>query len=242
MPSPFSPLRERLLRAGVSRRHAQRYLQELRDHLEDIEAEERLHGSCGDTSQTRARLGSDEALAEAMIGRREFRAWSAKAPFAVYLVAPSVFLVALTAAAMAGVVLTCTWLRQTAGGLGLPPWTTPLTRSVVLLSNVFTPVLLGWGLTAAAIRQRSRPVWPGLGLLALATVSSALQVDVTLPSAITHGEINLASPGGYPGRFVRDLILVLTPYACLSIWLAARGRLDGAYVGSNTSLGRHDEH
>ena len=40
METLFDELRERLLRAGVMRRHVRRYLAELTDHLADLKAEE----------------------------------------------------------------------------------------------------------------------------------------------------------------------------------------------------------
>ena len=124
MPSPFDALRERLLRAGVSPKQAHRYLQELRAHMDDILAEDRGNGVAADMARARARLGGDDALAAAMLARPEFRAWSAKAPFLAYLVAPCVGLLALITIAMAAVAVTCTWLRRTTGTPGLPPWTT----------------------------------------------------------------------------------------------------------------------
>jgi hypothetical protein len=215
MQSLFDPLWERLLRGGVGRRHARRYVAELRDHLEDLIAEERRKGSKLMDAETRAqeRLGSPEMLAGAMIARRELRAWSARAPVATWLIAPSMGLVLCTALAMAGVVATSKWITSADG--------------VVMFSNVVLPVLLGWALAATAARQRAAPVWPVVGLIVLAALGAALQVQVTLPSAGAHGEIGLASSfasvsdwAGYWGRLALNLALTLTPYAGLSLWRA----------------------
>ena len=67
-----------------------------------------------------------------------------------------------------------------------------------------------------------------LGLIALAALGAALQVDVTLPLGGAPGEINLRpefggsplGPSGYWGRFVLDLATTTTPYALLSLWRA----------------------
>ena len=232
MLSPFDALSERLLGDGVEPRYVRRYVAELKDHLDDLIAEERRKGSkpMDAEKQAHARLGSTETLAEAMVARREFRTWSAKAPAVTYLIAPSLGLVVCTALAVASLVLTVTWLRR-AGGI---PSETPLTRDlaagVVVFSNTVLPVLLGWALGATAIRQRSAPLWPVFGMVVLAVIGAAVQVGVTLPSASAHGEIGLSGSFGpsladwasFAGRLARNLVLTLAAYAGLRLWFATR--------------------
>jgi hypothetical protein len=228
----FDPLRERLLRAGIGSAHAGRYVAELRDHLDDLVAEEQRAGrSAGDAySHAMRRLGDADALAESMIARREFQTWSARAPLAAYVVAPPVILTLATALWVACLVAACTWLRHTTGEpSGLPAWTAPAADGAARFSNATLSVLLGWALGASAIRRRAPALWPMLGLIALAALGAALQVDVTLPLGSAPGEINLrpefgGSPfglSGYWGRFVLDLVATTTPYALLSLWRAA---------------------
>jgi hypothetical protein len=94
MPKPFNELRERLLRAGVAPRHVRRYLTELADHLADLRVEEEGAGRGRAEAESAAliRLGSTDNLAKAMIGQRQFQAWSARAPWAVFGLAPLLFL------------------------------------------------------------------------------------------------------------------------------------------------------
>ncbi|HEY1752423.1 MAG TPA: hypothetical protein VGG29_14280 [Caulobacteraceae bacterium] len=217
MQSLFDGLSEQLLRGGVGRRHARRYVAELRDHLDDLIAEEREAGGGAGGLEARAlaRLGSAEALAGAMIARRELKAWSASAPVAAWLVAPSLALAGGAALAMAGVVAASTWIGSADG--------------VVMFSNAVLPVGLGWALVALAVRQRSAPVWPIAGLVVLAAAGAALQVEVSLPSAAAHGEIDLAPtlaslPGlaGFAERVALNLALTLAPYIGLSLRRAAQ--------------------
>jgi hypothetical protein len=228
----FDPLRERLLRAGIGSAHAGRYIAELRDHLDDLVAEEQRAGRSARDAYSHAmqRLGDADALAESMIVRREFQAWSARAPVAAYVVAPPVILTLATAVWVVGLVAACTWLRHTTGEPSdLPAWTVPAADGAARFSNATLSVLLGWALAATAIRQRAPVLWPMLGLIALATLGAALQVDVTLPAGGAPGEINLrpefsGSPlglSGYWGRFVLDLAATATPFALLSLWRAA---------------------
>src|SRR5215470_20178193 len=90
MPKPFDELRERLLRAGVAPRHVRRYLAELADHLADLTNEE-LHAGRGRADADSAalvRLGTMEELAQAMISRRDCQSWCARAPWAMFSLAP----------------------------------------------------------------------------------------------------------------------------------------------------------
>jgi len=232
MQTSFEPLMEALLRGGVARRPARRYLAELQDHLDDLIAEERRAGADEPAARTRAlaRLGDIDALAGAMIGRKEFRAWGDRVPLLIYVISPSLALVAATTAAMAAIVLKATWLSRAGGRpTDLPAWLHTLAADVVLASNSLLAVVLGWALGAMAIRQRSASRWPILGMIVLAAVGAALQVDVTLPSSTAHGEIGIASSFrafsdwiGYGGRLSLNLALTLTPYVLIDRWRAGR--------------------
>jgi hypothetical protein len=223
MPKPFDPLWERLLRGGVGRRQARRYHAELSDHLEDLIAEERrTAGAAEARSRALARLGSTDALAGAMISRREFRAWSARAPVAAYLIAPSAALAIGGALAMAGVVITCTALRSVGGAAAdLPAWLKPAADGAVFFTGSILPVVLGWALSATAIRQRSSPLLPILGIVLLAAIGAGMHLGVTLPSPHGHGEINIMlslgptlSDWAQTARHLTlNLVLMLTPYA-----------------------------
>jgi hypothetical protein len=227
----FDPLWERLLEGGVRRRAARRYLTELREHLDDLIANERRAVGDPQDAETRAlsRLGSFEMLAEAMIERRELQTWSRKAPFAAYLIAPSVALAAGTALAVVGVVLTVKGFQGGANAAGqLPDWLEQVASAVVVLSHTLLPIVLAWALGAMAFRQRSPWLWPVGGIVLLVVLGTAVQVGLTLPSPTTHGEVSIRSGfGASPGEFVAfagRLGLALLPYATLRLWGAARDR------------------
>ena len=237
MPASFDLLRERLLQGGVRPRHARRYLAELKDHLEDLVAEERqgARGEGDARSRALARLGSVDALAGAMIARRELRAWSSKAPAVAYLITPSLALALGIMRAVATVVTTCIWLRGSARvPSDLPGWTRPLAESATFFGNGVLPVLLGWGLAAAAIRQRTHPLWPILGIVILAVVGAVLQVHLTLPSASGRGEVSFVTGGetfawwvSATGRAALTLVLAMTPYAGLRLLRSAQAGGEG---------------
>jgi hypothetical protein len=234
MPKEFDLLRERLLRAGIGATQADRYVAELKDHLDDLRAEEQRAGWSPNDAAARAmrRLGYVDALAEAMIARREFRAWSARAPAAAYVVTPSVILAVATVLWLAALVGLCGWLRGHAawGPADWPARIRPFADGAAWFSNTLLSILLGWGLAANAIRQRAPLTWPMLGLIVLAAVGAALQVGITLPAGGAPGEIDLGSgPGGSPfglagywGRFAFNLAATATPFAVFHLWRERR--------------------
>jgi len=234
MPKEFDLLRERLLRAGIGAAQAGRYIAELKDHLDDLRAEEQQAGWSPNDADARAmrRLGYVDALAEAMIARREFRAWSARAPAAVYVVAPSVILAVATALWLALLVGACTWLKGHAawGPADWPTRIAPFADGAAWFNNTALSVVLGWGLAASAIRQRAPLKWPMLGLVVLAAAGAALQVGVTLPVGAARGEIELGSgPGGSPfglsgygARFAFNFAATATPYVLARLWRTRR--------------------
>jgi hypothetical protein len=223
----FDPLWRRLLEGGVRRRPARRYLAELKDHLDDLIAEERRAMSDPREAETRAlcRLGSFEMLADAMIERREFQAWSRKAPVAAYLIAPALGMAAVTALTVMGVVTTVKQVQGAWGAGASPQWLGEFATGMMFFSHAILPVLLAWALGAAAFRNRSPSLWPACGIVALAALSSVLHPILTLPTATTHGEV-VVSPDGI-GAFAVLLAVAALPYAALLFWRAARERQTG---------------
>jgi hypothetical protein len=153
----FDELRERLLRAGVAPRHVRRYLAELGDHLADLRAEEVAAGRSGAEAEGAAiaRLGGMEELARAMTERREFQAWCARAPWAVFGVGP-----VLVVAAAWGVTLLILWVGWR---IFLPGAETPFGRAPSGLANAYfqanqllyyiAPILVGWGRRGGRLRD-----------------------------------------------------------------------------------------
>ena len=197
MPASFDPLWRQLLEGGVRRRPARRYLAELKDHLDDLIAEERRAMSDPREAETRAlcRLGSFEMLADAMIERREFQTWGRKAPVAAYLVAPAVALAAVTVLTVVGVVMTVKQVHGAAGAGALPQWLGEFATGMMFFSHAILPVLLAWALGVGAFRNRSPLLWPACGIVALAALGSAFHVTLALPSGTTRGEVSLSADG-----------------------------------------------
>src|SRR5262245_66268641 len=83
MPSrEFDGLRLELLRGGVSPVYVERTILELGEHYEDLERDALGAGLSGDEAAQCARklLGSEQAIAAAVLGRPELLSWSRRWP------------------------------------------------------------------------------------------------------------------------------------------------------------------
>lgn len=233
MQKQFAELRERLLRAGVAPRHVRRYLRELADHLADLRAEEERTGRVGRDAEAAAleRLGRVEELAQAMIAKRELRAWSARAPRAVF----GVGAVACLAAAYA-VACTILWTGWRMFLPGAPTPFMPIDGAAVIYFGVgrmlywSAPVLVGWSMCALAARQRMKAKWPAVGMAAAALIAALVQVHARRPDSNGGwGQVSLGvTAGPTAGALLAQLVyaavlftVALLPYA---LWLLRRAR------------------
>jgi hypothetical protein len=182
MAKPFHELRERLLRAGVAPRHVQRYLNELTDHLADLRTEEQRAGRSQADVESAAlnRLGTMDELARAMIERRDLQAWSVRAPWATFAVAPIVLLAAAYFIAL--------FILWSGWKIFLPETTSPFVAvdgismiyfGVGRLLYLSAPFLIGWGIALVAARQRLSLLWPTIGLVVIAWIGGTAQVHAS---------------------------------------------------------------
>jgi hypothetical protein len=182
MAKPFHELRERLLRAGVAPRHVQRYLNELTDHLADLRTEEQRAGRSPADAESAAlnRLGVMDELARAMIERGDVQAWSVRAPWATFGLAPIILLAAAYFIAL--------FILWSGWKLFLPGMDSPFVRVDGFSMFYFAvgrwiyygaPILIGWGIGLLAARQRLRPLWPTVALVVIAWIGGTAQVHAS---------------------------------------------------------------
>lgn len=213
MLKPFHELRERLLRAGVAPRHVRRYLGELTDHLADLCVEEVHAGrSAADAeSAALARLGNMDNLARALIEQRKFQSWCARAPWAMFSLAPAFVLAAAWVIAL--------FILWSGWNIFLPGAVTPFGSDRVHgFANLYfqvgrsiylsAPILVGWGVGLVAIRQRLKAIWPLIGLTLIALMGGTGQVYAYSP--VAPGNLAHVSMG-----FALDPIVQGIPYGLL---------------------------
>lgn len=216
-------LREHLLRGGIAPAQVGRYLSELRDHLDDLVAEQDEAGVAGAAAEQQAleRLGAPEILGQAMLARRDALSWSARAPVAAYVGAPLVGLAVFAALAMVALVAIC---KMSSFGLTLheplPAWVDPFEAAATQAVNSAAPVLAAWLLGREADRRRARPLWPLIGIVLLAA-SPLARLTLSPPAVMgAHGELDVAfdlftRPGSVLTHVAINLAAMATPYLVL---------------------------
>lgn len=224
-------LRERLLSGGVAPARVERYLSELKDHLDDLVAEQDETAVPRAVAEHQAfeRLGAPETLSRAMLARRDALSWSARAPIAAYVGAPLIGLAVFSALAMIALVVIC---KMSSAGLDLhqplPAWVDPFAATATQAVNSAAPVLMAWLLGLEADRRRARPLWPLIGIAVLAA-SPLARLTVSPPAVIgARGELDvafdlLARPGFVLTHVAINLAAMATPYLVLqhrrTLWL-----------------------
>jgi hypothetical protein len=160
----FDDLREKLLLGGIAPRHVRRYLKELNEHLEDLTREQREAGYGGEDAalRARARLGSDEELASAMLAQKGFRSIAARAPWAVFLFLPPVAAAAIGILFIGSLVLIGKQIGfpESMTASLAPQWFQILANSLVLCANLAVMPLTAVLFVAIAHRQRLPLFWP----------------------------------------------------------------------------------
>ena len=237
--SRFDELRERLLHAGIAPRHVRRYVAELRDHFDDLVREETANGASRNAAETkaRARLGSDNDLAETMLARPDLRSLMARYPWAVFGVGPAVLLLASLAGAVAiegGVI-------NLASAVLHHPTATQRERFVFAiavwntLATYVAPFAIAAALCIAGQRQRMPAAWIFAGI-AIACVLGGFQ-EMHFSDDGHHGELSAGSAllPPFPMKlFVGGLYrAAVTGAAAAAIyWFAVRRQNSG-----NTTIG-----
>ena len=237
MPKQFHDLREHLLRAGVAPRHVRRYLAELGDHLADLRAEEAHAGrSTADAeSAALARLGSMDDLAKAMIDQRQFQSWCARAPWAIFGLAPLL----LCAAYLAAILILWSLWRIFLPGADTPfghPNYGPIygVQNVCFQADKFfyfgAPIIIGWGVAVIAARQRMKTLWLIVGFVLVAVIGATNHVQASrtsVPGGFGHIRMDFAlgaSVQDLYGRLVYALVLFSITTLPYLIWRLQQAR------------------
>jgi hypothetical protein len=201
----FDELRERLLQAGIAPRYVRRYLSELADHLADMRAEEERSGRSRAEAECTAliRLGGIDELARAVIDQAQFRSWSARAPWAMFGLAPLLLLASSYVVAL--------FILWSGWKMFLPSADTPFVRihGFAILYFGFgklvyfgAPILIGWGVGLIAARQRFKEAWPIVGLVLIALTGGTTQVHASrtaVPAGFGHISMNFTLGPTVPG-------------------------------------------
>ena len=217
MPTPnFNALRERLLRAGIAPRHVRRYVRELRDHFEDIVAEEISLGKSERDAKSAAtlRLGDEETLAAELLKSPELKSLAARFPLLMFGLGPVLMLSIVVIAALLIEGGFLFWHKSIVeGAIGGPASLSQIEpgwiKSLAFLWNgaatYALPVLILALLCAIGFRQRSEPKWILLGLIVISVFGGFHQLDMSWSDGTGPSELSLGF--GLAPPFPQEMIL-----------------------------------
>jgi hypothetical protein len=202
----FDELRERLLRAGIAPRHVRRYIAELRDHFDDLVREETANGLPRDAAESaaRARIGSDDTLAQIMLARPELRSLTSRYPWAVFGLGPIVMLALSIVVALQIEVWLLDLTSYVAGTLmGIQP-SLATARRVTMAFTVYNALAVyGAPLAFAALlywvgsRHRTPKAWMVTGV-AIVCVLGGFQNLIFYDTGASHGGVLLVQSAFIP--------------------------------------------
>jgi hypothetical protein len=208
----FYALRERLLRAGIAPRHVRRYIAELSNHFEDLANEERAKGRPLDDAEAvaRTRLGSDEALAAALLAKPGLRSVTARVPWLVFGFGPPVILFAAAVAALFAQIAFLEWQDILESHITPPRWIQML---VVMWNGLVTyalPLAVIGIVVAVGQRQRLSARWIAFGVVVACVLGGFFEVIMGWPDAeIARIPARLA--GEMPGQGIAYFSLEFDP-------------------------------
>ncbi len=224
---PFSALRERLLRAGVSPRGVRRVVGELEDHLVDVTKELESRGVPAQEarSQALARLGSEDVLVASILAKPELRSWAHRWPVVVFGLLP---LPAFAASFIASIVAVAAAAHFVKFGHSTGwQW---VSQCFSLWNLRLLPTVMAALCAYTAWRRRVPVLWPAVGILTVGVIGSLTNVGVQWPTATSRGALS-AGIGFGTAHLVRPLlraastvgIALLVYCAC---WLSNRRELE----------------
>lgn len=204
----FENLRERLLRAGIAPHHVSRYLGELRDHFDDLVREEIAQGNERSVAEglAQSRLGDESVLAETMLERPEMRSFTARYPWATFVVGPIAMLIGALAASLLieGAVLSViSQFYRNTSHQPPPEWFMASVGIWNSLPSIVAPIAIAGLMCFVGLRQRMSMQWILLGA-AIACILGGFQ-QLTFSDNGYHGELSFGS--GLLPPFPRELMV-----------------------------------
>lgn len=196
---PFEALKEKLLKGGIAPRRVRRYLGELDDHLAELTQAELAAGTPPGEAAARARtlLGSDSELAAAWLAQPLVKSLTARAPWAVFILAPPfVLLMAFLVPTLSLVLIGRSFGFVGPHHIDAPHWFRQATAILTIAINLLLPGLLAVLLTSIAVRQRLSATWPLIGITLIALMG--MQTHVSFPA---------------PGQSSGSIMLGMLPFA-----------------------------
>jgi hypothetical protein len=230
---PFSALRERLLRAGVSPRGVRRVIGELEDHFADILRELEAQGVPAKEarSQAFARLGAEDVLAASILAKSELMSWAHRRPAVAFALLPvpafaASFVVSIVVLAAAGHCAHAWFHVQIVRSAGLQLVSRCFSLWILWLLPTAMATLCGY----AAWRRRVTLLWPAVGILIVGLFGALTSFGVQWATATSRGALT-AGIGFGTAHAMRPLLRAASTIGIALLvycggWLAHRREIE----------------
>lgn len=189
----FGRLRVRLLKGGVAPKYVKRMLQEMRQHLEELQGVEQANGASEAEARAEAfrRLGDEDQLVSETLGRQELQALSRRYPKSAFIVLPVLvyFLIALfsLSVALGGVMeLFNIELRE-----NWPSWHVYYSKIHMFFMEYLLAPGLALFVAVTAVRRNVQMLWPTLGILLVCFFGLGFDTNISVPDERGRGGIDL---------------------------------------------------
>ena len=181
----FNRLKIRLLKGGVAPKFAQRTVQELQVHLEDLVKQEQQNGS--KLSEARAlafnALGDEDALVSETLTRKELMSWSRRYTKSFYLVVPLVCYFFLMACFLYFGIGSLSEIAKLDSDADLQNVLIFIARATLFCIEYLIAPVLALAFTYVAIRRNVHMLWPLIGILILSFFGSGFETVLREPLA-----------------------------------------------------------
>lgn len=178
-------LRRRLLQEGVKPPCVRRTLQELDDHYQDLYSQAVADGMSVEQAAEFAtvQVGDPWVIAEEILSRPELKSWDRRFPKAFFVAGPVlvyVSVITLLTLLIVGL-LVLTKSHFSAAGAAIPVWFQTLVDATMFFMKYIFGQVLSIILFLYAYHRRASFLWPCMGIIVLAMVSSGFTGNFVWP-------------------------------------------------------------
>jgi hypothetical protein len=196
----FESIAEKLLEGGVLPRHVRRYIGELEDHFAELTAQLERSGLDKREAElrARARLGDETELVSAMLELPNLRAWSARAPWLIFVALPPIITFIAFFLSL-GIARAVSPLDGVSGATlaGLPVSYEPFVRWFVDAGNLVIAPAVSAVFAVMVVRQRLNRRWALLAALSIAIFDIHASTYISEGISIGHPDAALWMDPGH---------------------------------------------
>ena len=192
-PIESNRLKKRLLHAGVAPKYAQRMVQELSSHFEELVNNEKQLGRTLEEARTVAllSLGDEDVILQETRTKKELLSWSRRFPKSTFFVLPIFAYFAITLFTLTFGIEGVEKLFRIDIYSNWPDWHFQYSIAQMFFIEYMLAPLLSFLFLLLAIRRNVPMYWPMIGVLVIYFFGLGFETSVTIPDERGMGGVNL---------------------------------------------------